>query len=153
VASTKLRLLLDESITEPLASLIVGLVQSVERSTSIAGFGAKDGIVAACANTHKRTLVAIDSDFKNYKIDRGVIRISSSDRADDHCLYQIFYAFWISGLRSSSLRRRTFLTQDGVRIHNGKTIERRWKPKPCSKAKGAIKLIAAPKPTRKGQLS
>jgi len=143
VASTQLRLLLDESITEPLASLIIGLVKSVERSTSIVGFGATDGDVAACANTHKRTLVAIDSDFKYYSVDRGVIRINSPDRADDHCLYQIFYAFWISGLRKSSLNRRTSLTQDGVRIHNGKIIERRWKPKPCTKAKAAIRLIAA----------
>lgn len=145
MASTKLRLLLDESIPEPLAGLIVGLVKSVERSTAIVGFGAKDGAVAACANTHKRTLVAIDSDFKQYAVDRGVIKINGPDHADDECLYQIFYAFWISGLRIKSVTKRTSLTQDGIRIQNGQTLERRWHPKPCSKAKGAIKLIAAPK--------
>jgi len=148
VASTRLRLLLDESIPEPLASMIVGLVRSVERSTSIVGYGAKDGAVAACANTNKRTLVAIDSDFKQYAVECGVIKISSPDRSDDHCLYQIFYAFWKSGLRVASFRRRTSLTQYGVRIHNGKTIERRWHPNPCSKTKGVIRLIEAPKPKR-----
>src|SRR5260370_36205895 len=126
VASTRLRLLLDESIPEPLASLIVGLVRSVERSTAIVGFGAKDGVVAACANTHNRTLVAIDSDFKHYPVDRGVIKINRPDRADDQCLYQIFYAFWISGLRLRSVTKRTSLTQDGIKIQNGQTIERRW---------------------------
>lgn len=149
MASTSLRLLLDESITEPLASLIVGLVRSAERSTAIVGFGAEDGAVAACANTRKRTLIAMDNDFKKYAVERGVIKINSPDRADDHCLYQIFYAFWISGLRGASLNRRTSLTQDGVKIQNGRTIERRWQPKPCSKAKGAIRLIAAPKAKRK----
>jgi hypothetical protein len=106
VASTKLRLLLDESVPEPLASLIIGLVKTVERSTAIVGFGAKDGIVVACANAHNRTLVAIDSDFKKYEVLRGVIKINSPDRADDHCLYQIFYAFWISGLRGKSAAKR-----------------------------------------------
>jgi len=149
VASTKLRLLLDESITEPLASLIIGLVKSGERSASLIGHGAEDGAVAACANAHKRTLLAVDSDFKNYIVDRGVIKINSPNRTDDHCLYQIFYAFWKSGLRSESLKRRTSLSQEGIRIHNGKLIERRFQPKPCSKAKGSIRLIAAPKAKRK----
>jgi hypothetical protein len=114
------------------------------------GFGAEDGVVATCANTNKRTLVAVDSDFKNYRVDRGVIKISGTDRADDRCLYQIFCAFWISGLRRSCLSRRTSLSQEGVRIHNGEIIERKWKPKPCSNAKGAIRLIAAPKVKHKG---
>lgn len=144
MASTKLRLLLDESITEPLASLIVGLVRSAERSTSLVGSGATDAVVAACANANRRTLIAVDNDFKNHLVERGVIKINGPDRADDHCLYQIFYAFWKSGLRSAGLKRRTSLTQDGIRIHNGETIEGRWQPKPCSKAKGAIRLIPAP---------
>jgi len=90
----------------------------------------------------------MDSDFKQYAVEGGVIKINGPDRADDHCLYQIFYAFWKSGLRVASFRRRTSLTQEGVRIHNGKTIERRWNHNPCSKAKGAIRLIAARKPKR-----
>jgi hypothetical protein len=143
VASTKLRLLLDESITEPLASLIIGLVKSAKRSTAIIGYGAKDTDVAICANNQRCTVVAVDSDFKNHVVDYGVIRITGPDRADDHCLYQIFYAFWKSGLRKESRKRRTSLTQYGVRIHNDKTIERRWHPRPCTKAKGAIRLLPA----------
>ena len=145
MASTKLRLLLDESITEPLASLIIGLVKSVERSTAIIGSGAKDGEVVSCANTQKRIVVAIDSDFKKYPVNYGVIKISGPDRADDHCLYQIFHAFWLSGLRKESRKRRTSLTQDGVTIRNGKPIERKWHPKPCTKAKRAVRLLAAPR--------
>ena len=145
MASTKLRLLLDESITEPLASLIIGLERSTARSTAIVGYGAKDNIVASCANKLKRTVVAVDSDFKNHTVEYGVIKINSPDKADDHCLYQIFYAFWKSGLRSVSRKRRTSLTQDGVRIHNGQVIDKRWHPKPCTQAKRAIRLIEAPK--------
>lgn len=144
MASTNLRLLLDESITEPLASLIIGLVDSAERSTVLVGSGAKDGVVVTFANVHRRIIVAIDNDFKKHKVDRGVIRFTNADRADDHCLYQIFYAFWKSGLRRTCVNRRTSLTRDGVTIRNGKIIERRWQPKPCSSAKRAIRLIAAP---------
>jgi hypothetical protein len=143
MASTKLRLLLDESITEPLASLIIGLVKSTERSTAIIGYGAKDTTVATCANSQRRTLVAVDSDFKNHVVEYGVIKITGPDRADDHCLYQIFYAFWKSGLRKESRKRRTSLTHEGVSIHNGKTIVRRWHPRPCTKAKGPIRLLPA----------
>lgn len=144
MASTRLRLLLDESITEPLAGLIIGLVKSAERSTAVIGYGAKDTDVVACANSRRRAVVAIDSDFKNHVVEYGLIKINGPDRADDHCLYQIFRAFWISGLRKESRGRRTSLTQDGVRIRDGKTIERRWHPKPCTKAKGAIRLLSAP---------
>lgn len=145
MASTKLRLLLDESITEPLASLIIGLVKSVERSTSIVGCGAKDHEVATCANSQRRAVVAIDSDFRKHDLKYGIIKINGPDRADDHCLYQIFYAFWLSGLRKESRKRRTSLTQEGISIRNSEPIERRWHPKPCTKVKGAIRLLPAPK--------
>lgn len=145
MASTNLRLLLDESVTEPLASLILGLVPSAKRSTDTIGQGAKDPAVAFHANTDKRTIVAIDSDFKKYKVDAGVIRFTGVDRADDHCLFMIFRSFWLSGIRAKSRQRRTFLTQDGLRIQNGEVIERKWKPKPCTKARGGIRLIEAPR--------
>jgi hypothetical protein len=148
VASTKLRLLLDESITEPLASYIIGLVPSAKLSRHILGQGAKDPKVADCANGLRRTIVAVDSDFRKYRVEFGVIKINGPDHADDRCLYEIFYAFWKSGLRSESKSKRTFLTRDGIRIQNGTPIERRWHPKPCSKVRGAIRLISAPKKKR-----
>ena len=128
MASTKLRLLLDESIPEPLASLIIGLVQSTARSTDLIGSGAKDGVVALCANEQRRIVVAVDSDFKHHSVEYGVIKINAPDRADDHCLYQIFYAFWISGLRAKCHKRRTSLTHEGVRIQNGKSSRRDGTP-------------------------
>jgi hypothetical protein len=77
-----------------------------------------------------------------------VIKITGPHRADDHCLYQIFYAFWTSGLRKESRKKRTSLTQEGVRISNGKLIEHRWNPKPCTKGKRGIRLLAAPRRQR-----
>jgi Domain of unknown function (DUF5615) len=132
VAQTNLRLLLDESITEPLAGWITGLVPSAARSTKLVGFGATDQAVAACANQLNRVLVAMDSDFNKIVVQEGVIKLNSPDSTDDHCLYQIFHAFWKSGLRAKSKRKRTFLTKEGVRIQNGEPIEHRWKPKPCT---------------------
>jgi hypothetical protein len=145
VASKTLRLLLDESVTEPLASLIIGLVPSAILSTQTLGQGAKDPRIAAFANRERRTIVAIDSDFKKYPVEQGVIKINSPDRADDHCLYQIFYTFWISGLRGKSRTRRTFLTRDGIRIQNGELIKKRWHPKPCSQVRRAVRLITGPR--------
>ena len=151
MASTKLRLLLDESITEPLASYIIGLVPSAVRSKQLLGQGAKDANVTACANGERRTIVAIDSDFKKHRVEFGVIKINGPDRADDHCLYEIFYAFWKSGLRGAAKTKRSFLTRDGVRIQNGKMIERRWLPKPCSQVRRAIRLISVgTRPRRRG---
>lgn len=145
MASKRLRLLLDESITEPLASLIAGLVPSAILSTQILGQGAQDARIAAFANSKRRTIVAIDSDFRKYHVEQGVIKINGPDRADDHCLYEIFYSFWKSGLRGKSQTKRTFLTREGLRIQNGEAIERRWHPKPCTKVRGAIRLISAPR--------
>jgi uncharacterized protein DUF5615 len=145
VASTKLRLLLDASVTEPLASYIIALVPSTILSRKTLGQDAKDPKVAAFANAERRTIVAVDSDFKKHRVDCGVIRIIGPDRNDDDCLFEIFCAFWKSGIRGKSKTRRTFLTRDGLRIHNGESIERRWHPKPCSQTKHHIRLIAAPR--------
>jgi hypothetical protein len=144
LASKRPRLLLDESITGPLASLIIGLVPSAILSTQTLGQGAKDPIIAAFANSERRTIVAIDSDFRKYQVEQGVIKISGPDRADDHCLYQIFYSFWTSGFRGKSQTRRTFLTREGLRIQNGEAIVGRWHPKPCTSVRGAVRLISAP---------
>jgi hypothetical protein len=118
-------------------------VPSTILSRKTLGQDAKDPRIADFANTERRTIVAIDSDFKNYQVQWGVIKIIGPDRADDKCLFEIFYAFWKSGLRGKSKARRTFLTRDGVRIHNGEPIERKWHPKPCAQAKRRIRLIAA----------
>jgi hypothetical protein len=143
VASTRLRLLLDASITEPLASYIVTLVPSAILSRKSLGQDAKDPSVAAFANTERRTIVAVDSDFKNYQVDYGVIKINGPDRADDRCLFEIFRAFWKCGLRASGKAKRTFLSRDGVRMHNGEALEHRWHPKPCSQARRPIAVITA----------
>jgi hypothetical protein len=147
VASTKLRLLLDASITEPLASYITALAPSTIVSRSVLGQAAKDPVIAAYANTERRTIVAVDSDFKKLNVDCGVIKINGPDRSDDNCLFEIFRAFWKSGLRGKSRTRRTSLTREGIRIQNGQPIMQRWHPKPCSQAKRRIRLIAAPKQT------
>lgn len=142
MASTKLRLLLDESITEPLRGYILRLVPSAKNSMDLAGSGAKDPAVVACANTDQRMIVAIDSDFNGYHVKQGVIKLNGTDRASDQCLYEIFYAFWKSGLRGISKTKRVSLTREGVRITNGKPIEKRWHPKPCSGARRSIRAIS-----------
>ena len=131
MASTNLRLLLDESVTEPLASNILRLVPSAVLSRSLVGQGATDAAIVAFANQHRRIIVAMDSDFKKYVIDSGLIKLNGPDRADDACLFAIFRAFWRSGYRNRSKRRRTSLSNDGIRIKNGLVFEHKWNPKPC----------------------
>lgn len=131
MASKNPRLLLDESVTEPLASYIVRLVPSTKLSKSILGQGAKDPAVAAFANDDRRTIVAVDSDFRNYAVTWGVIKINHPERADDDCLFAIFKAFWQSGKRADARKRRTSLTNDGFRIRNGEVIEQNWEKRPC----------------------
>lgn len=132
MASTKLRLLIDESVTEPLASNIVSLVPSAKFSKATIGAGAKDPTVVAFANKDRRTIIALDTDFKKYDVEWGVIKLNSPDRADDDCLFAIFRTFWQSGLRNQSKKRRTSLSNDGVRITDGEVIEHAWHPKPCA---------------------
>jgi hypothetical protein len=131
MASTKLRLLLDESITEPLATYIVDLIPSTVRSRETLGAGAKDPSVALYANSNRRMIVAIDSDFKKYHVEFGVIKLNGPDRATDDCLFAIFRMFWQSGFRSESRNRRTSLTNDGLRMSNGDVFIHAWHPKPC----------------------
>lgn len=131
MASTNLRLLLDESITEPLATNIVTLVPSAKLSKDILGQGAKDGAVADLANRDRRTIVAIDSDFKKYEVELGVIRMPHPDRSDDECLFAIVRAFWRSGFRAKAKRHRTCLSNDGLTITNGEPVSHKWNPKPC----------------------
>ena len=131
MASTKLRLLIDESVTEPLASYIIALVPSAVLSGRTVGQGAEDGHVAAYANRDRRMIVAVDSDFRKYSVECGIIKINGPDRADDECLFAIFSMFWRSGFRAKSRRRRTSLTNNGCRITNGESIEHEWRPKPC----------------------
>ena len=131
MASTKLRLLLDESITEPLASDIIALVPSAKLSKHVLGQGARDSDVVSLANRERRTIIAIDSDFEKYSVKEGVIKLNNPESTTDECLFAIFKAFWISGFRSASKKRRTSLTIDGVKIKNGETIEHQWNPRPC----------------------
>jgi hypothetical protein len=131
VASTKLRLLLDESVTEPLASYIVTMVPSARLSKHILGQGAEDPAVAKLANRERRTIIAIDSDFSKISVNEGVIKLNHPESTMDDCLFAIFKAFWISGFRSESRKRRTSLNAEGLRIKNGKTIEHQWNPRPC----------------------
>lgn len=131
MASTNPRLLLDESITEPLASYILQLVPSAKRSKQNLGQAATDAAIAEFANRDRRTIVAIDSDFKNHTVTWGVIKINHPERADDRCLFAIFKAFWQSGKRSDARKRRTSLTNDGFRMKNGKLIKHRWDSRPC----------------------
>ena len=132
VASTRLRLLIDESVTEPLASYIVGLVPSAVLSkTTVLGQGALDPSVVAFANSSRRMIVALDSDFKKYQVEWGIIKINGPYRSDDECLFAIFRAFWQSGFRIRSRKRRTSLSNFGLRIQNGGVFEHEWHPKPC----------------------
>src|SRR5271157_3736923 len=131
VSSTRLRLLIDESITQPLAGYIVRLVPSAVMSTTKIGAGAKDPSVAIFANRDRRTIISLDSDFKKYSVDFGVIKLNSPDRATDDCLFAIFRAFWVSGHRSRAKRRRTSLTNQGFKIRNGTTFEHNGPPSPA----------------------
>jgi hypothetical protein len=132
MASTKLRLLLDESITDQLATLIMGLAQSAVyvRHNSVIK-GRDDSEVAAFADSDKRIVVALDGDFKRTVIAKyGVIKLKKA-RNDDECLFAIFRAFWHSGHRSRAKRKRTFLTHEGIRIENGTPFEEKWPEQPC----------------------
>lgn len=131
MGSTNLRLLLDESITEPLAGYIIKLVPSAVLSKKIVGQGAEDISIANFANRDRRIIVAVDSDFKKHVVEFGVIKINHPERASDDCLFAIFRAFWQSGLRVRSKKRRTSLSNDGFKVKNGTVFEHKWNPKPC----------------------
>jgi hypothetical protein len=76
-------------------------------------------------------VVAVDGDFKKKTIVKhGVIKLNKH-RNDDACLFAIFRAFWQSGHRNKSRRKRTFLNHEGIRIENGKPFETKWDRNPC----------------------
>ena len=130
MASNQLRLLVDESITDQLAALIMGLVTSAVYIRELPGKrGTEDPQVAALADELNRMVVAADSDFKQIPGREGVIKLNPRD--DDECLFAIFRAFWLSGHRQRARRRRTFLTHEGIRIVNGEPFVTRWDKPPC----------------------
>ena len=128
--TNKLRLLIDESITEPLAGNILKLVPSAVLSKECVGQGAPDAGVAAYANRERRLIVSVDSDFDKLNVTYGVIRIRTY-RADDECLFEIFKAFWISGHRSKSKASLTLLSPIRMKVTNKLRFEHRWSPSPC----------------------
>jgi hypothetical protein len=132
MASNQLRLLLDESISDQLAGLIKGLVQSasyIRDSSSRRGF--KDPQIARLADQERRLVVAIDGHFKKKIVAKyGVIKLSKA-RNDDECLFAIFRAFWQSGHRSRARKKRTFLTHEGIRVENGQSFTAKWDEHPC----------------------
>jgi predicted nuclease of predicted toxin-antitoxin system len=131
MSTPKLRLLLDESITNPLARGIQRLCKSaVYARTNQNLKGRLDSEIAAVANRDKRILVALDSDFMGIRLDAGLITLSAG-RLDEQCLIKIFRAFWISGHRSKAKYKKTFLTNRGIRITNGETFRHDWHPHPC----------------------
>ena len=132
MASNQLRLLLDESLTDQLASMIMGLVNSAIYIRDLAGKrGMKDAQVAALANEQNRMVVAVDGDFKRkITAKQGVIKMSMG-RNDDECLFAIFRAFWQSGHRRRARLRRTFLSHEGIRIENGEPFVAKWDKHPC----------------------
>jgi hypothetical protein len=132
MASNQLRLLLDESITDQLAGLIMELVSSAIYIRDLAGKrGMKDPQVAALADELNRMIVAVDGDFKRkITAKQGVIKMNKA-RNDDECLFASFRAFWQSGHRRRAKQRRTFLTHEGIRIENGEPFIAKWDEHPC----------------------
>jgi hypothetical protein len=93
--------------------------------------GKTDIEVAAFAEREERLIVAVDGDFKKKTIVKhGVIKLNKH-RNDDACLFAIFRAFWQSGYRNKSRRKRTFLNHEGIRIENGEPFETKWDRNPC----------------------
>jgi hypothetical protein len=128
---SKLRLLLDESITDPLAKNIQKLSPSaVYVRNSKVMKGKEDTVIAAFANKNRRVIVAVDSDYNGLHVQEGLIKLFAG-RDNEDCLFAIFRTFWQSGLRQKSLKRRAYLTNDGVRITNGEVFTHEWHPKPC----------------------
>lgn len=130
--SPKLRLLLDESITNPLARGIQRLSRSaVYVRTEPRLKGKEDPEIANEANRHQRMIVALDNDYKDIPVKAGVIKLNA-DRYDEDCLIRIFREFWQSGHRGKAKNHRTYLTNDGIRITNGEEFQQRWDKRPCT---------------------
>lgn len=132
MSSPKLRLLLDESVTDPLAVNILKICPSAVYARKNPKMkGREDGELAILANADDRTIVALDSDYKQIDVKAGVIKLDKN-RSNEDCLFAIFKAFWQSGHRQKSRTRRTYLTNEGVRIVNGEPFELKWQPRPCA---------------------
>ncbi len=132
MSSPKLRLLLDESITNPLAKGILRMSRSaVHVRTRPTLKGKPDPDIANEANRDGRMIVALDNDYKGIIVKAGVIKLNAN-RTDEKCLIKIFREFWKSGHRSKARNRRTYLTNEGIRITNGEDFLHKWHPHPCS---------------------
>jgi predicted nuclease of predicted toxin-antitoxin system len=132
MSSPKLRLLLDESITNPLAKGILRMSRSAVYVRTHAKLrGKPDPDIANEANRDDRMIVALDNDYKGIAVKAGVIKLNAN-RTDEECLIKIFRAFWQSGHRSKAKNRRTYLTNEGIRMTNGEEFLYRWQPHPCS---------------------
>lgn len=131
--STKLRLLLDESVTNPLAKGILRMSRSaIYVRTHPILKGKADPDIANEANRDRRIIVALDNDYNNIVVKAGVIKLSA-DRTDEDCLLKMFRAFWQSSYRSKAKNHRTYLTNDGIRITNGEEFMHKWHPHPCAR--------------------
>jgi hypothetical protein len=96
--------------------------------------GQEDSDIADEANRDGRMIVAPDNDYKGISVKAGIIKLNA-DRTDEDCLIKIFRAFWQSGYRGKAKNRRTYLTNDGIRMTNGEEFVHKWKPHPCSHAR------------------
>jgi hypothetical protein len=132
VASPKLRLLLDESIPNPLARGILRLSRSaVYVRTHPTLKGKEDHELAKVANRDRRIIVALDNDYKGLAVKAGIIKLSAN-RTDEACLVKIFHAFWKSGHRGEAKNHRTYLSGEGLRITNGEAFVHKWESHPCA---------------------
>ena len=93
--------------------------------------GKADSEIANVANRDGRMIVALDNDYKDLAVKAGVIQLNAG-RLNEDCLFKIFREFWRSGHRGKAKNRRTYLTNDGIRIKNGEEFLHRWHPHPCS---------------------
>ena len=132
MSSLQLRLLLDESIPNPLARGILRVSRSaVYVRTHPKLKGKDDHDLAKEANDDRRMIVALDNDYKGISVTAGIIKMNA-DRTDEGCLLKLFLAFWRSGHRGKAKRRRTYVTNAGFRITNGEEFVHRWQPHPCA---------------------
>jgi Domain of unknown function (DUF5615) len=77
MSSPKMRLLLDESVTNPLAKGILRMSRSaVYVRTHPTLKGKEDPEIANEANREKRIIVALDNDYKGIVVKAGVIKLN-----------------------------------------------------------------------------
>ena len=123
MASTKLRLLLEASVRDPLARQIQQLVAGVSYVRDIPVLrDAADDTIYQHAQMENRVIVDLDGDFNETRYppgpeNPGIIRFSSS-RQHDYALLEIFKTFWTCGIRQHCKHSVTYLTLKGVRIRS-----------------------------------